>query len=389
VRAPQNDSLGNRGFGPSSETLGIPATLTKWQAAGDPRLFKLIISPEFGDRLDLRTFTRDLMAEIQRDLGTRLQWIAAEHHNTEYPHVHVALRSVDEKGRSFRLEREYIQHGIRRNAENLATARLGYRTRHDAEEAQRREVHQKRYTSLDRILSSMRSEPRSEGSHRIVDLAKRNSKTDRRILQGRLLFLEKMGLASRVQSNGWLLRSDFETILRAMQRTDDRQRSLVAHAALVSDPRLPSRFTALNSTQRLEGRVLGHGEEESTGRAYMILEGTDRNIHFIYRTAELDIARGQGKLNANSFVRLTTRLADQKFTTAVQYFGDADSLLSNKHYFRTAAQTALNRGVVLKTMTAGWLGKYQAMVERAVQELTVEHTKREVQKRRGGPIAGR
>jgi len=128
--------------------------------AGDPRLFKLIISPEFGDRVNLKKFTRDLMAEMQRDLGTRLEWVAAEHHNTEYPHVHVALRGIDQKGRPFRMEREYIQHGIRRHAEDLATARLGYRTRHDAEEAQRREVHQKRYTSLDvRWLQASQQQP--------------------------------------------------------------------------------------------------------------------------------------------------------------------------------------------------------------------------------------
>jgi len=367
------DSPGNRGFGPSSENLGIPATLNKWQAADDPRLFKLIISPEFGDRLDLRKFTGDLMAEIQRDLGTRLEWIAAEHHNTEYPHVHVALRAVDEKGSPFRLEREYIQHGIRRNAENLATARLGYRTRSDAEEAQRREVHQKRYTSLDRMLSSMRSEATPGHSHSMVDLAKRNSEMERCILQRRLLFLEKMGLASCTGSNRWLLPPDFETILHAMQRTDDRQRSLASKAALVSDPRLPSRLTDLSSSQRLEGRVLGHREEESTGRTYMILEGTDRNIHFIFRTAELDVARRQGKLNPNSFVRLTTRLIDQHSTTAVQYFGDSEKLLSNKDYFRSVAHEFQNRGVIPSvTGAAGWLGKYEAKIADAAQMIAKE-----------------
>jgi type IV secretory pathway VirD2 relaxase len=123
--------------------------------------------------LNLKKFTYDLMAEMQRDLGTRLEWVAAEHNNTEYPHVHVALRGIDEKGRPFRMEREYIQHGIRRNAEDLATARPGYRTRHDAEEAQRREIHQKRYTSLDRTLTSDVAEGPSGGF--IVDLAERKS----------------------------------------------------------------------------------------------------------------------------------------------------------------------------------------------------------------------
>jgi hypothetical protein len=64
-----------------------------------------------------------------------------------------------------------------------------------------------------------------------------------------------------------------------MQRTDDRQRSLAAHAVPASDPRLPSRVTDLGNVQQLEGRVLGHGEEESTGRTYMILEMSVRLQH--------------------------------------------------------------------------------------------------------------
>ena len=60
------------GFGPLLDGVAIEGTLHQWQMAGDPRLFKLIISPEFGDRVNLKKFTRDLMAEMQRDLGTRL-----------------------------------------------------------------------------------------------------------------------------------------------------------------------------------------------------------------------------------------------------------------------------------------------------------------------------
>ena len=104
-----------------------------------------------------------------------------------------------------------------------------------------------------------------------------------------------MGLAEPQPLNQWLVRPDFETILRAMQRTDDRQRSLAAHATLISDPRLPSRLTDLRDVPQLEGRVLGHGEEESSGRTYMILEGTDHHIHFIYRSAKTGCSTPAGK----------------------------------------------------------------------------------------------
>ena len=61
-------------------------------------MFKLIISPEFGERLDLQGHTRALMAQMARDLGTTLEWVAASHYNTRHPHVHVALRGIDGRG---------------------------------------------------------------------------------------------------------------------------------------------------------------------------------------------------------------------------------------------------------------------------------------------------
>ena len=81
-----------------------------------------------------------------------LEWIAVAHYNTEHPHVHIALRGVGAEGRPIRLSRDYIRGGIREVAENLCTRQLGYRTEFDAADAQRREVHQHRYTSLDRTI---------------------------------------------------------------------------------------------------------------------------------------------------------------------------------------------------------------------------------------------
>ncbi len=55
----------------------LPAKeLERWQSEGDSRLWKLIVSPEFGERLDLDWLTRDLMARMEKDLRTRLEWVA-------------------------------------------------------------------------------------------------------------------------------------------------------------------------------------------------------------------------------------------------------------------------------------------------------------------------
>lgn len=72
------------GFGAGAESVDIARSLERWQKAGDERMFKLIVSPEFGERMDLKVHTRALMDLMERDLGTKLEWVAAVHHNTEH-----------------------------------------------------------------------------------------------------------------------------------------------------------------------------------------------------------------------------------------------------------------------------------------------------------------
>src|SRR5438552_5887455 len=48
------------------------------------------LSPQGGRR----TTTRDLMRQMETDLGTKLDWIAVDHHNTGHPHTHIAPPST-------------------------------------------------------------------------------------------------------------------------------------------------------------------------------------------------------------------------------------------------------------------------------------------------------
>ena len=86
---------------------------TAWQAAGDQRVWKLIISPEFGERVDLMRLTRDVMASAEKALQTKLEWVAVAHYNTEHPHVHVALRGKRHDGTPLLLPREFVRNGLR------------------------------------------------------------------------------------------------------------------------------------------------------------------------------------------------------------------------------------------------------------------------------------
>ncbi len=52
----------------------------------DRHVFRFTVSPEdAGQMSDLPAFTRELMKDAERDLGTRLDWVAVDHWNTDNP----------------------------------------------------------------------------------------------------------------------------------------------------------------------------------------------------------------------------------------------------------------------------------------------------------------
>ncbi len=120
------------GFDGRGESIDIADRLESWQKAGDERLWKLIVSPEFGDRADLKRLTRDLVSRMENDLGTPVEWAAVAHYNTEHPHVHMAIRGIGAEGRPLLLSKDYVKQGIREIAEDFCTRQLGHRTELDA-----------------------------------------------------------------------------------------------------------------------------------------------------------------------------------------------------------------------------------------------------------------
>ena len=96
---------------------------------GDRHQFRFIVSPEDAEQLDdLRTYAWHLMARVEADLGTRLDWVAVDHWNTDNPHTHVVLRGKDDTGKDLIISRDCIAEGMRHRAPELATEWLGPRT---------------------------------------------------------------------------------------------------------------------------------------------------------------------------------------------------------------------------------------------------------------------
>jgi type IV secretory pathway VirD2 relaxase len=366
------------GFNRERDGIDVVRELERWQSSSDQRLWKVIVSPEFGDRIDLHRLARDLIGQMERDLGTELEWVAVTHHNTEHPHVHMAVRGVTNAGQPLCLKREYVKHGMRGIAEEMCTRQLGYRTSRDAAEAVRHEVGERRFTSLDRALLRQEDQATRQPESPYFTVVKNPAQVGRdesarrhaNHLLARLAVLQRMGLAESVGENAWLVRQDFEEVLRAMQRTGDRQRILAVHGAPISDKRLPIQILDTQDFTAVEGRILIHGEEDHSGRSYLMLEGTDAKVHLIYHTPEIEEARSRGGLRSNSFVRLRKlSVAGQPFLE-VHDFGDAEQHLKNRRALRENARALLQRGLVpTEDGWDGWLGRYQAAVAELASEI--------------------
>jgi len=262
------------GFDEAREKVNVAEGLQDWQQARDPRLWKIIVSPEFGEQLNMPQLARGVMAGVEKEIGAELEWVAVAHYNTGHPHVHIAMRGVDRQGGEVRLPREFVQHGIRQIAEDWCTRELGYRSRARAQEAQRREVTEIRYTSLDRII--MRANASAAEGTRFPVICEGGGRAQ--FLVARLVILEGMGLARRLSANGWEVQRDFQSVLRAMQKMTDRQKTLSAGGVLRSDERLPILPLNHRALDYVEGRILAHGEEEN-GRSYLMLESTDAKVY--------------------------------------------------------------------------------------------------------------
>lgn len=247
----------------------------------DRHHFRFIVSPEDAtDLTDLRTYTRELMADMARDLDTRLDWVAVDHWNTDNPHIHILLRGKAVNGDDLVIDRVYICETMRARAEERVTIELGPRSERDIQHALVREISAERWTGLDHDLYSLQAR---DG---LIDL-RPSSDHDRKFhacLVGRVTALERMGLASEVRPSRWIMRSDSEQILRDLETRSDiiktvhRAMAGQGWGANLSQVSLHARMPA----EHIVGRLAARGfQDELSGTAYAIVDGVDGRAHHL------------------------------------------------------------------------------------------------------------
>ena len=227
------------------------------------------------------------MTQMEQDLGTKLDWVAVDHYNTDNPHSHIILRGKDDLGKDLIIARDYMANGMRERAAEIVSFDLGPRLDHEIDIALQKEVTQARLTSLDKTLIK-RIDDRGLVTAFDPDGFRQS------VLAGRLQTLRGMGLAEEVKPGQWQIDPELEPILKRMGERDDIIKTL--HQALTDRGRIEALDDSLihdpasleiETGPPLTGRLIQRGLiDELDDRHYLIIEATDGRVHY------LDIGKG-------------------------------------------------------------------------------------------------
>jgi type IV secretory pathway VirD2 relaxase len=250
------------------------------RGAEDGHQFRFIVAPEdSAEMADLKPFVRDLMRQMETDLGTKLDWVAADHFNTGHPHSHIIVRGKDDRGDDLVIARDYISHGLRARASELVTRELGPESELDSLRKLEHDVEAERFTRLDRaILRDSR-----DGSLTAAGMPGREPRLHA-IRMGRLRVLERMGLATETAAGTWQLDAELEPTLRRMGERGDIIKTMhrdLAAAGLKRAAADQVMFDASEPGGRIVGRVVAEGiSDELSDRRYAVVDGVDGRTYY-------------------------------------------------------------------------------------------------------------
>ncbi|MFC0685446.1 MULTISPECIES: relaxase/mobilization nuclease domain-containing protein [Sphingomonadales] len=347
-------------FGPGTEEADGRAFAGRCE--DDRHHFRFIVSPDDAVEMsDLKSFTRDLVGQMEKDLDTRLDWVAVDHWNTEHPHVHLIVRGVRDDGQDLVISRDYIKEGMRDRARDLITQELGPRTDLDIRRTLERQIGAERWTQLDRQLV------RDAGKTGVIDVAPEvGRQPDAYAVEkvGRLRKLAALGLASEVGPGQWMIDDQAEVTLRQLGERGDIIKRM--HRALTERGIDRGSGNYVLAGESLDvpviGRLVERGlDDELKGTAYAVVDGVDGRTHHI-RLPHLDAA---GDSAPGSIVELRTyedARGERRVALAVR------SDLDLQHQVNASGATWLDRQSIAREPVAMSEGGFGAEVRHAMRQ---------------------
>ena len=347
-------------FGPEGDNVDARDFAARCE--DDRHHFRFIVSPEDAvDMADLKTHARELMGQMEKDLGTKLDWVGVDHWNTDNPHIHIIVRGRTDDGQDLLISRDYIKEGMRARAQDLVTQELGQRTDLEINRNLERQVEAERWTQLDRQLV------RDAGKSGIIDLAPQPGQQPdefHALKVGRLRTLEIRGLAGQVGHQQWFIKPEAESTLRELGERGDIIKRM--HRALTERGIERGSASYVLAGESLDvpviGRLVERGlDDELKGTAYAVVDGVDGRTHHI-RLPHLDAT---GDSPPGSIVELRAyedAKGDRRVALAVR------SDLDLQHQVSATGATWLDRQSIAREPVAMSDGGFGAEVRDAMRQ---------------------
>jgi len=345
-------------FGPSVDTVGPKEFADRCDA--DRHHFRFIVSPDdAAEMADLKTFTRDLPGRMEKDLGTRLDWIAVDHWNTEHPHIHLIVRGVRDDGENLVVSRDYIKEGMRDRARDLITQELGPRTEQEIRRTLERQIDAERWTNLDRQLA------RDGARGGVIDLAPhadRQPDEFHALKIGRLRKLESLGLADQVGPGQWTIFEKAEATLRELGQRGDIIKRIHRGLAERGIERGAASYVLAgeSSDQPVIGRLVARGlDDELKGTAYAVVDGVDGRTHHL-KLSDLEASGDSGPGSIVELRKFDDASGQRRVALAVR------SDLTIEQQVTASGATWLDRQAITRDPVALGEGGFGAEVQRAL-----------------------
>lgn len=361
------------GFSVSDDKADMAKTLHRWQQRGDEKLHKIILSPEYAERIDLKDYSRELMSQMEHDLGRKLEWAAIIHKNTDNHHVHIALRGVDKAGDVLDIE-QYLGSTLRERSREAMTKRLGPRMYHEILERREKELFANRLTDIDRALLWKSDENLivKLSQTPISDWSRSKAREQERT---RMAYLAELGLAERISSECWKLIPDIRDRLKQLSLREQLVREQVPGWEFVRTLRTSGVVRKqLELGESINGRIIGTDIRDPFGdRQFMLIEGTDGNTYHLNQPRGIE----GGRAKTNEIVTITRRIAKlpnekandlvEREFTSVEIHKDWKKSLALD--YEAVAATSRPRRSLEKTKRSGFVREWEEAVSERAETL--------------------
>lgn len=269
------DGRPTRFFDRSSDDCDPDAFLARAQPEAGH--YRIVAVPDDSHEVpDIRAFTRELATRIDQAVGVETDWLAAAHHDTGRPHVHLLLMDAASGGRRLGLSGSFLNHGIRTLATDVANQLMGPRV----ERASTRTIKADRFTPLDQVIL----DATDTGQVTPTDLPEGLRSDGLR----RIVYLETQGLISASGPGRWQVPPDLRQRLRAVAQADAR---------IIAATRAVARSDERVDINRLQSLEIAPGEDVSgafigvhrlgpypAGAQVIVLDTTDGRLgHILMR----------------------------------------------------------------------------------------------------------